>query len=221
MDAKIDLKTGLTVIKEDEIKQVLEPGEVGATFELTVFDTKTGKITEHRPQEKSKSFVQQFLELLWIMALPVNENLMYSPRDTSNALHDIPDTLQIMAANAPINIDTWGIQVGTGVVAPTITDYALGTKITHGVGAGQLQYSIMAFGAPASDATTSQFTLTRNFANGSGGLVTPTEIGLVVKGTRYSTTIYYFLTIRDVIGGGIAVPNGQTLTINYRPQCVI
>ena len=29
------------------------------------------------------------------------------------------------------------------------------------------------------------------------------------------------MTIRDVIGGGIAVPNGQTLTINYRFQGVI
>lgn len=217
----VELNHALEVLREKDIKHILLPGEVGATFELIVSDTRTGKITEHRPPQKSKSFVQQFLELLWIMALPVNENLMYSPTDTSSVLHDIPATLQIMAANAPINIDTWGIQVGIGVGAPAITDRALGTKIAHGVGAGQLQYSITAFGAPASDATTSQFTMTRNFANGSGGLVTPTEIGLVVKGTRYSAATYYFLVLRDVIGGGIAVPNGQTLTVNYRPQCVI
>ena len=31
----------------------------------------------------------------------------------------------------------------------------------------------------------------------------------------------YFLIIRDVISGGIDVPNGQTLTVNYREQAAI
>ncbi len=221
MKSEMDLKTGLTIVKEDDIKHLLEPGEVGATFELIVSDTKTGKITEHRPQEKSKSFVQQFLELVWMRALPVNENLMYAPHDTSappGVLHNIPDTLQILAANAPINVDTWGIQIGTDDTAALITNNCLGAKIPHNPAA--VSYSVTAFGAPASDATTSQFTMTRNFSN-AGGAITVKEIGLVVKGTRYLTTIYYFLTIRDVPLGGIVLPNGQTLTVNYRPQCVI
>jgi hypothetical protein len=46
------------------------------------------------------------------------------------------------------------------------------------------------------------------------------EIGLYAKGFIYNTT-YYFMTLRDVIGGGIAVPNGQTLTLNFRIQASI
>jgi hypothetical protein len=223
----VELNRAAEVLREKDIKQLLEPGEVGATFELLVSDTRTGKIVEQRPPEKSKSFVRQFLELFWIMGLTIGENTMYQLRDMSNVLHNIPDTLQIMAVNAPIAVDTWGIQVGIdtgGPHAPTINDYALVTKILHDAApptAGRMQYSNTTFGAPASNPTTSQFTITRNFANASGGAITVMELGLVAKGTRYSATIYYFLEIRDVIGGGILVNNGQTLTINYRPQCVI
>ncbi len=217
----VELNHALEVIRENQIKHILEPGELGATFELIVSDTKTGKITEHRPPQKSKSFVRGFLELLWVQAYQISPMTAYLIRDTSNIQHYIQSGTATLAVNAPINIDTWGIQAGIGVGAPTINDFALGNKITHGVGAGQLQYSASTFGAPASDATTSQFTITRNLANGSGGLITPTEIGLVAKSFRWSAALYYILTIRDVIGGGIAVPNGQTLTINYRPQTVV
>jgi hypothetical protein len=225
VDAKIGLTSDLRTIKEGDIKRLLEPGELGATFELIVRD-KDGKITEHRPPEKSKSFVRAFLELLWVHALPILEPLTYPIRDTSNTLHELCASLQNFAANAPIAVDTWGIQVGIdagGPHAPTINDYALVTKILHDAApptAGRMQYSIMAFGAPASDATTSQFTLTRNFANASGGAITVMELGVVQKGYRYGT-FWYFLTIRDVIAGGILVPNGQTLTVNYRPQALI
>jgi len=84
----------------------------------------------------------------------------------------------------------------------------------------------VAYGLPASDATTSSFTITRNFANASGNPITVSEIGLYIKaqegrfdGSARQTRI--FMTIRDVLAGGIAVPNGETLTVNYRFQCVV
>ena len=219
MSEKATAKVGTKIIKEEEITHILKPGEVGATIELIVAD-KHGNITEHRGPMASKSFVRQFLELLWIQAFPIPESAPYSIRDTSNALQDICESGYTFASDAAIGDILFGPVVGTGAVAPTIDDYHLGTIIAHGVGGGQLQYGAVTFGAPASDATTSQFTITRNFANGSGGAITPTEIGLFVKGYLYNVT-YYFMTIRDVIGGGVLVPNGDTLTVNYRPQAVI
>jgi len=218
MEAQIKATPELTVIKEEKIKHLLLPGEVGAILELTVTD-KDGKVTEQRIL-KSKSFVRQFLELLWIQALQIPEVAPYNMRDTANALQNICESSYIFACDGGVGIITHGIVVGTGAVAPTINDYKLGTIIAHGVAAGQLQYSAVTFGAPASDATTSQFTITRNFANASGGAITVNEIGLYVKAYLYLVT-YYFMTIRDVIAGGIAVPNGQTLTVNYREQAVI
>ena len=218
MNAQVKAKPELKVIKEEEILHLLIPGEVGAILELTVKD-KDGKVTDHRIM-RSRSFVRQFLELLWIQAFQVPEVAPYSLRDTGNVLRDICESGLIFASDGGTGIVTHGIVAGTGTVTPTINDYALGTPIAHGVAAGQLQYSAVTFGAPASDATTSQFTITRNFANGSGASITVNEIGLYVKGYLYDVT-YYCMTIRDVIAGGIAVPNGQTLTVNYREQAVV
>jgi len=218
MDTQVKLKPELKVFKDEEIPHLLIPGEMGAVLELIVTD-KDGKVTEKRIL-KSESFVRQFLELLWIQTVQVPEVVTYSVRDTGNTLRAIWLSGVIFACNAAIGAVTHGIRVGTGLTAPIISNYALETPIAHGVAAGQLQYSAVTFGAPASDATTSQFTITRNFANGSGGSITVNEIGLYVEGYRDGAT-YYFMTIRDVISGGIAVPNGQTLTVNYREQAVV
>jgi len=223
MKTEIKAKPDLTVIDEKEIRHILEPGEVGAVLELTVRD-KDGKVTEQRVL-KSKSFVRQFLELLWVIAYQISGTAPQSIRDTGNTLRNVYSHAESFGCNAGAGITSFGPVVGTddGTLVPlNIDNYRLGNIILHDAApptAGQLQYGAVTFGAPASDATTSQFTITRNFANASGGAITVNEIGLYVIG--YDGSNRYFMTIRDVIGGGIPVPNGQTLTVNYRLQAVI
>ena len=214
MKTEIKLKPELKTMKEEEIPHLLLPGEVGAILELTVTD-KDGKVTNHQIM-RSKSFVRQFLELLWIQAYQIPEIAPYSLKDTGNVARDICESGLIFASNAPASDTSFGIIIGTGSTAPTINDYVVETIIPHAT----CNYSAVTFGAPASDATTSQFTITRDFANVSGGAVTVNEIALYVKGYKYDTS-YYFMIIRDVISGGISVPNGQTLTVNYREQAVV
>jgi hypothetical protein len=152
----------------------------------------------------------------------------YNVRDTGNAVravfcHEFQTAYAkgyLLDVMASIGVATFGIIAGTGVNAPTINDYALQSPIVQGTGAGQLQYAAVTFGTPASDATTSQVTVTRNLTNGSGNSITINEIGLICR-AYYTDEAGYFLIIRDVISGGIAIPNGQTITINYRPQVVI
>ena len=207
-------------------KNILQPGELGATIELIVKEgifNPHGEIIKRIGPKKSESFLRQFLEMLYMHAVPLYPNFKFPVNDTSNVTQYITATsksFDVTAASGDVNK---GILVGTGNAAPAINDYALQTKIAHGTGAGQLSYGAVTFGATASDTTTSQFTVTRNFANSSGNPITVNEIGLACSSGRMGNTIttYYFLIIRDVIGGGIAVPNGQTLTVNYRPQCVV
>lgn len=219
--AQIGLKPELKIIRKEEIPHLLVPGEMGAVLELTVKD-KDGKVTERRVM-RSRSFVRQFLELLWIQTYQIPEVAPYSVRDTGNALQDICESSYTFACNGGVGVITHGIIVGTGTTAPTIDNYVIEALIDHDAApptGGRMQYGAVAFGAPASDATTSQFTITRNFANASGGAITVNEIALYVKGWKYDTT-YYFMIIRDKITGGIAVPDGETLTVNYREQAVV
>lgn len=224
---QVDLANRLEIVQPD--KELLLPGELGATVEAIVrkgIFNPEGKITNHIGPRKSESFTRQFMDFLWAMFINATENNPIPIRNTSNVLKNVGFNLTTFSTNAAAGIILNGIVVGTGAVAPDISDFALGTIILHDAApptANRMQYSIVTYGAPAADATTSQFTITRSFANASGGLITVTETGIYVKNSRGDTAapdLWYFMTCRDV-WAGIAVPTGQTLTINYRPQAVV
>ncbi len=222
MEAQVKLKPELKVIKEEKIPQLLVPGEMGAVLELIVKD-KDGKVTDRRIM-RSKSFTRQFLELLWIEFNKLPEKAALIMKEIGGLARSISAYDHNFDCSAGAGVVTHGVILGTGTAAPTIDDYAIETIIPHDAApptVGAIQYSAVAFGAPASDATTSQFTITRDFANASGGAITVYEIALYVVGYDTDSTDRYFMTIRDVIAGGIAVPDGQTLTVNYREQVVV
>lgn len=211
-EAKVETKIEASKEKPAEID--IEPGEVFATLELIVRD-KDGNVVEYRKQ-KSKSFVKQFFQLLYSQGY----GLGLTPADLVDTVKDITNTDRrpiavstMFKCNAGVGSATNGVVVGTGSTAATIDDYALETQIAHGTGAGELQYGAMTFGEPSAGASISQFRLTRDFANGSGGSIDVSEVGLYVSGGSHN-----FMTIRDVLGTPIAVPNGQTLTVNYQMQ---
>ncbi len=218
---RMNLASGRKTLTVD--KSIIQPGEMAATIEWFVTD-QNGIVTQHQPPKKSESYVQQFIQCLYAMAIgqPLTQPILLV--DTAGVTYGARAQYSLLTATGLINIATRSIVVGSGNTAPTITDFQLQTQIAHGVGAGQLQYSATTFAAPAADATTAQFTITRNFANGSGGAVVVNEIGLYVlgkvSGAGAGPTDRFFMIIRDVIGGGISIPNGQTLTVNYRPQVV-
>lgn len=224
--AEIKMSGAVSVARADEA--VFKPGELGAVLEWTITGP-DGSVREHRIQ-KSESYLRQFMELLMVQMLAASEVLPAFIRDVTNTLREVAVSALNFQCTAAANDDSYGIVVGVGNTPPTINDYALQTKVTHGNGAGQVQYGGVTFGLPTSNTTTSHFTVTRNFSNVSGNPVVIYEMGLYVKGdnplpwisSRYNQSARYnFCTIRDVIPAGITILNGETLTINYRQQCVV
>ena len=162
-----------------------------------------------------KSFVRQFLEIL----LTQMGQFYVSSKDTDGTSINLRPRNENYKVNAGSGDANFGIVVGTGNTAPTINDYNLESKISHGTGAGQLQYGAVTFGEPTCDASSCHFTITRDFSNSSGAEIVVYEIGLIccaVDGGNDKALI-----IRDVISAGISIPNGQTLTINYRIKVVV
>jgi hypothetical protein len=230
---EFNLKHSSLVINPNDIVPLVTPGEVGLTYELTVRDglfSPNGRVINHVPQQLSKSFVQQFMQLWFMHAAHLPDSLSTKIKMTNGTSHQCIGSFLDFAANAGIGDANFGLVVGTGIGAPTITDFQLAAIIQHDATpptTGRMQYGAVSFGAPAADPTTSQFTITRNFANASGGNITVTEIGIYVQTTYlfygWLPGYYYLMTVRDLVagGGGILVSNGQTLTVNYRPQSVI
>jgi len=114
----------------------------------------------------------------------------------------------------PVNSDAFGIVVGTGTTPPTVSDYSMETKITHGTGAGQLSYAAETVPtAPTTSGTKRYFEHQRQFTNNSGAQITVNEIGII--GRQFSAA-YYFLICRDVLASGVDVPNTKVLTVKYK-----
>jgi len=210
------------IVQPDDIKDVLVPGELGAMLELTVTDDKTGKIIEHRVM-KSKSFLQQFIQLLYVKMALSPTSAPVSVRDTGNTLRNVAEVGKkgyTFDTTAAITDVTYGIIIGSdngGVYPLAMDNYKIGTLIPNAT----MNYSAMLYGNPGGDAGTgiSQITLTRNFT--ATAPTTVNEIALVCQAVDTTGTVRKFMIIRDLIAGGIAVPNGTTLTVNYRLQAQV
>ncbi|MDP1615694.1 MAG: hypothetical protein Q8L68_07830, partial [Methylococcales bacterium] len=164
---------------------------------------------------KCKSFVRQFMEFLIVTMGTVQ---MANVRDTSNNLRTVvPSSINLYTAGGAGAVNR-GVIVGIGTAAPAISDYKLQTPIAHGTAANQLQYATQDYEAPASpDATTSYMGLRRGFTNGSGASITIREVGIY----GCDSTGGDFMFARDLITGGLAVPNGATATITYRIVVIV
>ena len=213
--ALLDNSPQLQVLRAQHVIE-LEPGEVSAILEMIVHDGK-GNITSYK-RMKSKSFVQQFLQLLFLRAAgKQTAGTTYSITDTTPAARNTfvePGQCRPFACNAAAAAITNGIVIGTDNTPVAVNQTKLVAIIAHAT----MNYSAMVFAAPGNDASISQFRMTRDFTNVSGIGQTVQEVGLYVIG--WDAVDRYFMTIRDVTGG-IAVPNGQTLTINYQIQTTV
>lgn len=168
-----------------------------------------GKLLK-REKRKSRSYVQQWNELVCVQA----------GRKTSFSIKDIDGVDQAVNYDegnfymtGQLNVTNWGIVVGTGVTAVTISDYALAALCANGTGENQLLYLEGTVADAAVVGSDCSFTNTRIALNNSGATITVGEIGVHVVGTTNGSD--YFLVIRDVLASSIEVPDGGAITVVY------
>ena len=172
-----------------------------------VVKDKDGKVLK-RLSAPSKSYVKAWSQLFNIGA----RNAAQTIKDTGGVDRSVGVSNNNWAANAGAGVTNYGIRVGKGSTAVAITDYALETPLAHGVGADQLQHQAQTFTAPAIVASTCSFTTTRVMVNNSGAtIVGVREVGCYVR----MDSSYYGLGFRDVLGGGVDVPDGGSITVKY------
>jgi len=166
----------------------------------------------------SRSIVRQFLDCL---KADISDSSS-SGKDTTGDSVTIPGSQYLSGydkycygahrANAGEHNDDYGILIGTSDVAPTNSDYAMGSQITDGSGAGQLNYGQMTFYDPLEEAGYIEITMARTFYNAGSDNVTVKEIGLAV---HHEFANKNFLWIRDALDTPVTVEPAQTLTVQY------
>lgn len=211
------------ILEENTVEGVLE-----AFVELEVKD-KDGKLLEAR-RFRSESFVAnilRFLRQLWIGSPVYSENpgthyQQYSAAEvvdiTGAAIYIYQgeftgsSAYEIKAASADV---TKGIGVGTGTGAVSAAQYALGGVIGEGAGSGQLSHGACSLDTLVINGNVATLKIIRTFTNNSGDAITVYELGLFSSIRAYNNVNKTVMFIRDLIAGGVSVPNGSTLTLRY------
>jgi hypothetical protein len=164
-----------------------------------------------------RSFVKAFLQMMEVLTAHAYDD--YSDavtiKDTSNTDNNIQNNStdtggdKLFASEAPAGNTSYGLLVGTGVTAPTVSDYTMETLIAHGTAATQLSYGATAVSAATVSGTSTILAIIRSYTNGSGGAITVKEIGWVTE--TYNAK--YNLMLRDSVDQAIADAATSTLTL--------
>lgn len=210
-------------------------------FQISAHDDTMHRLRGTR-RRRSRSFVHQFLELMY---QPLTNGLANAVNDITSTTRSLTagnDTFYVaLLSTAPGRAgasQAWrqtghrtttpademssssnnGIVVGTGTTAVTPTDMVLATPIADGTASGQLEYFPCGASSFTVAAPTASFKLERLFRNSSGGTITLNEVGIYSAcGNRpfFLTDHYHFCIIRDLVSPGFAISNGEYARIQY------
>ena len=215
----------LMTIDPGELARILKIPVLKAYVELEVRD-KDGKVIERRKQE-SRSWTRWAYNTLFCNLACVDGHIddNLSMKDTGENVRsgDLPAVLfrdhsckasieTGYALAAAAGIDITGIVVGTGTAAESFEGYQLATQIADGTGAGELSHVQAEDYTVATDGTTKTATQVRYFNNNSGAEITVNEVALYV---RMSPGAYNYMTCRDLVSPGVAIPNTGQLKVTY------
>jgi hypothetical protein len=126
-----------------------------------------------------------------------------------------------MILEGPVSNTQWGIVLGRGDTPVALADIDLATRITHGVGANELDYGATVTLGVTDTGSAIRLTMQRQVTNLSGADITVKEIGLFVQ--AYVSAPRYSLIAREVIAGPVTIGHTEayifrvTIDIPYVP----
>ena len=125
-----------------------------------------------------------------------------------------PSTSGLVPSNTD---DGFGILVGSGDADFSVEDYILANKVSHGTGAGQMEYRAELAPQKNYDTIAKKWAVThsREFLNSSGAPILIKEMGLGFRGTFFGTAATEYLLARDVLSAPVEVANEQLLVMSY------
>jgi len=198
--------------------------KIGLYYEVILKD-RDGKVVK-RFKRKSESWLRGFIALFrgYIMQRYGANVTIVNITDETGSARGLPYpyiptnyiTYAYPCANGDLGDVSQGIVVGSSDTPNTINTYALGSKISHGTGSGQLVYNPMTFEDVVNPSgTILQFRMTRVFTNNSGADVIVKEMGLLIKTMDNTGSARSVLFARDVLTTPITIPDGYSLTLRY------
>lgn len=211
----------------DDCKKIhiLQPPKCFLSLDL---HSKDGVHLEHQ-EMLSKSWVRNFYNALACISMGLNANNFGStygagqlnPTKTNGTVSTynagILPNINITLDNfyfGESGITTQGIVIGVGTGAESFEDYALGTLIANGTGAGQMTYAGQSK-TSSYDPGTKKVTAvhTRIINNNSGGDINVSEVAWYAF--LYCNGPINIMLTRDLLSTAVTVANTAQLTVTY------
>lgn len=171
---------------------------------------KNGKLLR-RLKGRSRSYVRQFIDILYTQ---FGSKTGVTVKDTGGIDRSCDYRDMNLAVSSAENNSDYGILVGGGTTAVTISDYNIESQYAHGTGANQMYHYAVTFTAPSVSGPVCSFVVQRVIGNQSGATITVREIG--IGGMFYGDTgTRYALLVRDILASPLSVPDGGAITVTY------
>jgi len=184
-------------------------------YEIIVTDRK-GQVVR-RIKAPSRSYVEAWNKIRSAMAHSAPESTNYRVvKDITGTNRNIYYRYNNLYCYGNIGEVDKGIRAGKGSTPVAISDYVLEIPIDEGGGVDQLKHQLTYFTSPAVAGDTCSFITYRSLVNDSGAEIAGIrEIGLYVKAGKQGDSEYSFLAVRDVLPGGVSIPDGGAITVRY------
>lgn len=206
-----------------EVAKKINTRVVEPIVRFRIVDGKTGKEKLFR-ERHSHSFVRNKYVRVTAAVPFQKEGTLYADGhlrlwETDNVVYPLDSVGQSSTPEslgngfyADVSEDDLGVVVGRDATAESFDDYELGNLITDGSGPNQFEY-LVTIKAEAWNGGSSYYssTWTRGYDNSSGAGVTVYEVGIIYHFNALSK----FLISRDIDAGGVLVPNGDRLFVEY------
>ena len=161
-----------------------------------------GKLIKRFPWKKANSLLKQFLQALAVQLSQVAQTI----KGTDNSDNSTSPQSSMLQVNAGAGIITWGMLIGTGTTAVTMTDYKLAALVTANIAHGAATFAV-----ENPDVSTWRLAMSRVFTNNTGASLGIREVALYTDMAAYAAMVCLERTLYSV-----DVPNGVAVTLTYR-----
>jgi hypothetical protein len=165
---------------------------INAYISAEIRDAKTGKLIRKVRRKVCKSFVNNFMELIYTQMAQTNVNIVRVTGATASALVNNAPLLSVLALETDA---TYGLLVGIGTDTPLATDYKLQTQIAEGSTTGQLHHGLTSTLGTISNTTGSTLSLLRNLSNQTANDITVHEVALYCLVCIFISPTYYYVPV--------------------------
>ena len=167
-----------------------------------ILTDQNGKIIKRYPWKRANSLLKQFLQLLAAQMTNTSQVI----KDTGGTDRSAASNSSNLRCGDAGTSTTYGIVIGTGVTAVTMTDHTLETQVKTNIA-----HQAMLSAVENPNTSTWRIAISRGFANNTGAKLSVKEVGLYMK---FTDTPWFVCGDRTLYA--VDVSSGVTLTLTYR-----